>query len=442
MKPAAGVLPKVAIVASQASLHMGGEAALAVHHFQGLLARQVPAYLVCHARASRELAQLFPQAQGRIFYVQDTWLHAMLWKLGQCLPQRVHAATTDMLLEWLTQRQQLHIVKALVQAGQIDVVHQPMPVSPKAPSCLTGLGVPVVMGPMNGGMDYPPGLAHREPRWVRALVQLGRGLANAASRWLPGKLQADVLLVANARTRKALPQGTTGRVVEMVENGVDLQQWPARHWPVPAVQPAQQPEVLRFCFVGRLVSWKAVDLLLRAFAVARSQCAHPLRLDIVGDGPQASALHKLAKQLRLSVAQHGTPADVVFHGWMNQADVSQTLRGCDALVLPSLLECGGAVVLEAMASALPVIATDWGGPADYLDASCGLLVPVASESALIAGLADAMRVLAHDAALRRRIGLRGRQKVAQEHAWHQKTKLMLGIYAEIVKKPSQVKSMI
>lgn len=438
MKPVAGVLPQVAIVASQASLQMGGEAALAVQHFRGLLALQVPAYLVCHARARKELTRLFPQAQSRIFYVPDTWLHVLLWKLGQCLPQRVREATTGMVLEWLTQRQQLPIIQALVLAGQIDVVHQPMPVSPKAPSCLAGLGVPVVMGPMNGGMDYPPGLAHRESRWVRALVQLGRGAANLANRLIPGKLKAEVLLVANARTRKALPQGTTGRVFEMVENGVDLSQWPARQWPVPAVQ----PEVLRLCFVGRLVSWKAVDLLLRAFAVARSQSVLPLRLDIVGDGPQASALHKLAKHLRLSVAQHGTPADVVFHGWLDQADCSQALRGCDALVLPSVLECGGAVVLEAMASALPVIATDWGGPAQYLDASCGILVPVTSERALMAGLADAMQVLAHDAALRHRMGLRGRQKVAQKHAWHQKTKLMLAIYAEIVKKPSQVKSMI
>lgn len=438
MNPVAGVLPKVAIVTSHASLQMGGEAALAVHHFRWLLTRHVPVYLLCHARARQELQQLFPQAQSRIFYVKDTWLHVLLWKLGQCLPQRVRDATTGVLMKWLTQRQQLPIIKALVQAHQIDVVHQSMPVSPKAPSCLVGLGVPVVMGPMNGGMDYPPGLAHREPRWVRALVHLGRGLSSLAHRWLPGKLQADVLLVANERTRQALPQGTTGRVLEMVENGVDLSQWPARQWPLPALQ----PEVLRYCFVGRLVHWKAVDLLLRAFAVARRQSAQPLRLDIVGDGPQASALHKLAKHLQLSVAQRGNPADVVFHGWLDQADCSQTLMGCDALVLPSLLECGGAVVLEAMASALPVIATDWGGPADYLDASCGVLVSVASESALVAGLADGMRVLAHDAALRRRMGLRGRQKVAQEHAWHLKIGHMLALYTEITTKKSHEKSMI
>lgn len=57
----------VAIVSAQASLQMGGDAALAVHYFQGLLQRQVPVVLVCHARARAELLQLFPQAQSRIF---------------------------------------------------------------------------------------------------------------------------------------------------------------------------------------------------------------------------------------------------------------------------------------------------------------------------------------------------------------------------------------
>ena len=430
MKPMAGVLPRVAIVASQASLQMGGEGALAVHHFRGLLARQVPVYLVCHARARPELQQLLPEAQHRIVYAPDSWLQQLLWRLGQCLPQRVQAASTAVLIHWLTQRRQLPLVKALVQAQQINLVHQPMPVSPREPSCLTGLGVPVVMGPMNGNMDYPPGLAHREPLWVWALVHYARQMSALANRWCVGKLQADLLLVANARTRNALPPQARGRVVEMVENGVDLAQWPPRVWP--AVAPGQ-PVAVRFCFVGRLVGWKAVDLLLRAFAVARSQSKGPMQLDIVGSGPQARRLRQLASTLGLTVAQPHAPAGVVFHGWQSQAGCSQILTTSDALVLPSLLECGGAVVLEAMASAVPVIAAHWGGPADYLDARCGLLVPVTSETTLITGLANAMLRLAGDFDLRRRLGQAGRNKVEAEHAWHLKTERMLGLYQSVLK---------
>lgn len=423
-------LPGVAIVSAQASLQMGGEAALAVHYFQGLLQRQVPVVLVCHARARAELLQLFPQAQSRIFYAEDSWLQVVLWRLGQCLPQRVAAATTAVLLHGVTQRRQLPLVQALVQRGLVEVVHQPMPVSPRMPSVLTGLGVPVVMGPMNGSMDYPPGFAHREPIWVRALVYFGRRVSALANRLLPGKLHADVLLVANERTRCALPPAARGQVVEMVENGVNLAHWPAKCWPTPVAVP---PAEVRFCFVGRLVDWKGVDLLLRAFAVARQKTPHSWRLDIVGDGPQASRLLKLAKSLHLVPELPGAPGSVVFHGWQSQTECSQTLRACDALVLPSLLECGGAVVLEAMASALPVIAANWGGPAQYLDASCGMLLPVTSECALMDGLVKALVRLANDPTLRKSMGQQGRLKVEQQHDWQQKIGHMLAIYKTVRK---------
>ena len=85
---------------------------------------------------------------------------------------------------------------------------------------------------------------------------------------------------------------------------------------------------------------------------------------------------------------------VHFAGWLAQSACAEWLRDADALVLPSLLECGGAVVLEAMSMAKPVIATAWGGPLDYHDASCGVLVIPESREAIIDGFAAAMVALA------------------------------------------------
>ena len=64
----------------------------------------------------------------------------------------------------------------------------------------------------------------------------------------------------------------------------------------------------------------------------------------------------------------------MFHGFVSAGAMCRLLAGFDALVLPSLYECGGAVVLEAMAMGLPVIATKWGGPTDYLDEKTGILI--------------------------------------------------------------------
>jgi glycosyltransferase involved in cell wall biosynthesis len=146
-----------------------------------------------------------------------------------------------------------------------------------------------------------------------------------------------------------------------------------------------------------------------------------VRLDILGDGPERTRLEVLTVDL-------GLQDRVRFFGWLDQAQCARQLRDSDVLVLPSLCECGGAVVLEAMACGIPVVATDWGGPADYLDASCGFLVPPSTRESFVAGLASAMRTLAEDPALRQRLGARGREKVQREFDWTSKVDRMLQIY--------------
>jgi glycosyltransferase involved in cell wall biosynthesis len=294
-----------------------------------------------------------------------------------------------------------------------------MPVSPREPSMLFGLGAPVVIGPMNGGMDYPPAFRRQRGAMERALLALGRAAASGLNTVMPGKRRAAALLVANARTRRALPAGVCANVVELVENGVDLSLW--RPVGVPAA-PAAMPA---FAFVGRLVDWKAVDLLLRAFQ--RALQAHPMTLVVIGDGVERAALERLAGELGIAAPHDGAPG-VRFLGWLAQADCAQRLAAADALVLPSLLECGGAVVLEAMALGKPVVATAWGGPLDYLDEECGLLVPPTGRDALVQGLADAMVRLAASPALRRTLGRNGLEKVRRDYDWEVKVDRMLEVY--------------
>ncbi len=107
--------------------------------------------------------------------------------------------------------------------------------------------------------------------------------------------------------------------------------------------------------------------------------------------------------------------------------------GQDCLILPTLLESGGAVLLEAMAVGLPVIATKWGGPAEYVDDSCGILVPPDSRESLIAGLADAMERLARDPELRHRMGEAGRRKIQRFYTWDAKIDRILDFYHQAVR---------
>lgn len=417
-------MPRILIVAEHASTAFGGEASLPLHYFRVLRQRGLPVWLLVHERTRSELQAQFGPTEN-IVYVRDTWAHRLLWQLGRPLPARLSYFSTGFLLRLLTQTRQRSIAKQMVAQLGIDVVHQPIPVSPKEPSLLFNLGAPVLIGPMNGGMSYPPGFLALRGRWVERLIGLGRRFSDLANRLMPGKHQARFLLVANERTRQALPSTRGPEVVQLVENGVDLTLW--RRSPSPPRSTLQ--DTTQFVFVGRLVDWKAVDLLLQAFDQAANQ--NSMTLTIIGDGPMRDALQRQAhssQRLADPTALKPAAGQIQFTGWMRQSDCAKALQAADAMVLPSLMECGGAVVLEAMACGVPVIATDWGGPADYLDPSCGILISPVDRLQFIAGLREAMVRLAGDPLLRQAMGNAGRAKVEHKFDWEAKVDLMLGLY--------------
>jgi glycosyltransferase involved in cell wall biosynthesis len=420
-------------------MKFGGEAALPTHYFRVLRQRGIETWLVVHERTRTELMSYFAAEFDRIHFIPDTIWHRLLCWPMRILPKRVYDMTFGLALTLLTQVMQRRLVKRLVQSQKIDVVHQPIFVSPKAPSLIFDVGVPVVMGPMNGGMNYPPAFRHLEGRFVIVAVRIGRLFSNFMNRLMPGKQRAATLLVANPRTRQALPQGVRGRVIELVENGVDVSLWQPKQYPAEPEQAAPEPTRFvptRFVYVGRLVDWKAIDLLLIAFKQVQERV--PATLDIIGDGAERSALEQQARELGLlqpsaAIADSGTPeaaSPVRFLGWMSQSDCAQHLQQMDALVLPSLFECGGAVVLEAMAVSLPVVTTNWGGPTDYVNETCGILVDPTSPAAFVDGLTAAMVRLAESPSLRAAMGTAGRQRVLEHFDWEKKVDRILEVYAE------------
>lgn len=417
--------PSVLIVAEHASFRFGGEAALPLHYFRVLHRRQVRVRLITHSRVREELQQAFPGQQDLITYVEDGPLHRAMWKLGRLLPDRVSYLTTGFVSRLYTQWQARQLARRIVQTEAVSVVHQPMPVSPREPTLLRRLGAPVVIGPMNGNMDYPEAFRSKELGPVRMAVRLARGAADRLTRsMLPGKLEAAALIVANERTRSALPPTYRGRIYTIPENGVDLQLWKSQ----PAARDGSA--ACRCVFIGRLVDVKAVDQLVSAFLCIPER--ERLSLTIVGDGPEKPALLSLAGAAGALARSEGEPGRIFFAGWRTQPECAEILRASDILVMPSLRECGGAVVLEAMAVSLPVIATDWGGPADYLDPGCGILIRPASPAQFRKDLAAAMVRLAADPALRQAMGARGREKVSRNFDWERKAEQLLAVYREVV----------
>jgi glycosyltransferase involved in cell wall biosynthesis len=409
---------RVCIVAEHASYRFGGEAVLPVHFFAGLRARGIEAWLVVHSRTSEELLAAFPDDQERLRFIPDAWFHKLLLRLSIFLPRRIAQSTTGLVSQLTTQYLARKIVRDLVAGASIDIVHQPIPVSPRFPSLMSGLGVPVVIGPMNGGMEYPAAFRQRESFLTRAAVNIGRHLSDFVNSQLSGKKLAEVLLVANQRTRLALPSGVRGQVIELPENGVHIGTWSSSSTKSPTDLGASAK--CRFVFMGRLVDWKGVDMAIEA--ISRVPNAE---LVIIGDGPMREPWRKAAEDLHISDR-------VTFTGWLPQDECAPHIHSSLALVLPSIYECGGAVVLEAMASGTPVIATNWGGPADYLDGSCGFLIDPRSREAIVEGFAAAMQQLIDHPEQRDQLGAKGKQRVLEHFDWEKKIDRVLEIYRDVL----------
>ena len=410
---------RVCVVADSASVRFGGEAILPYHYFRLLRQRGVEAWLVVHDRTRGELEALLPDEKHRMLFTPDTRLHRWLYHLSTLLPRRVAEASIGLLSHLLTQSRQKQIIRRLVREQQITVIHQPTPVSPRLPSLMYGFAAPVVIGPLNGGMDYPAAFRGDESNLSRLSVFLGRRCADLVNRLLPGKRRAAIVLVANARTRDALPGGLKGRILQLVENAVEPHTWQA----IPSKSASvtsnydDADSKPRFLFIGRLVDWKRVDIAIRALALVPDA-----ELTIAGEGIMRSVWE--------NVAESECPGRVRFVGFQSHAECSRLLANSTALVLPSIYECGGAVVLEAMAAGRPVIVTRWGGPADYVDAASGFLIEPTSENEMVQDFASAMKQLLANPALGRTMGDAGRKRVLELFTWPGKIEEIEHIYRQ------------
>ena len=190
-------------------------------------------------------------------------------------------------------------------------------------------GIPFVIS-LRGG-DVPG----NEPalNWLHRLLTPLRRLV----------LKSAVAVVANSEGLSELAQKTDHVRTTVIPNGVDTDYFK------PVEGPAKRPnELVRILFVGRLRKQKNVSFLLEQ--LARFDFGR-FELQVVGDGPERSTLVARAESLGISQS-------VVWHGWVGRADLRHFYQEADCLVNVSLYEGMSNVMLEAMASSLPIIAAD------------------------------------------------------------------------------------
>jgi predicted glycosyltransferase/glycosyltransferase involved in cell wall biosynthesis len=205
-----------------------------------------------------------------------------------------------------------------------------------------------------------------------------------------------------------------GPNVHLIPHGVDLHRFPSG--------PPAEGGPLRLLAVGRLVEKKGFDVLIEA----ASHLTMPFRLRIIGDGPQR-------ERLAAAIGRAGLDGRVELCGPRAHGELPDEYAAADLVVVPSVVDRNGDrdglpnVVLEAMASMRPVVASDVAGLGSaVIDGETGLLVPPGDPTALAAALDS----LARRTTIRQRLGGNARAFAEREFELGRCTDRFLGVVEE------------
>ena len=231
-------------------------------------------------------------------------------------------------------------------------------------------------------------------------------------------LQRADALVADGWAAANLPR-TLGRAIDHVPKGVDCDRFRPDG---PTLRRDLHIEKRRVVItVSRLVPIKNVVVLIEAFAIVREHVPHA-HLLVVGDGPEGPAARTRAAQL-------GVLDAVTFTGSVPHADLPAFYRTADVFALASDFDNSPNAILEAMASGLPIVATDAGGARGFVDdPTGGVLVGRRDERPLARELE---RFLAEPEAARA-AGAHNRTKALTEFSWRASAIELLAVYRRVV----------
>lgn len=245
-------------------------------------------------------------------------------------------------------------------------------------------------------------------------------LYHAAHRWVSGRLSCYIAISESVRDAMLQRNEAPSDRIAVVQNGM------------PPIDPAMllQPAEVRRAFnvpasqllivcAARLEKEKDIATLIAAVADAK-RTQPGITCLVAGAGSLEGELNQQIAKLELQDT-------VKLLGF--RTDVLSLIAACDLFILPSVAEPFGLVLLEAMALGKPVITTDAGGPREIVvNGSTGFLVAPTNAAAL----ANAIRVLAEDQAMRDAMGARGHDRFQERFTAQKMSQSMLAIYRHVL----------
>jgi glycosyltransferase involved in cell wall biosynthesis len=257
---------------------------------------------------------------------------------------------------------------------------------------------------------------HVAPQWIHSSAMKHR-VRRAMTRRMFSAHEVEILAVSHAvKDHWGRVFAESARTAQVIHNGVDAECFrppdSRRH------RDGQTRDEFVLGTAGRLAPQKGLTYLLDALPTVIARSRKPIRLDVAGCGSQGA--HLEARSARLGIRKC-----VRFLG--SVSNMPDFYRSIDAFVLPSLSEGLPGVVLEAMATSLPIVATDVGGTKEAVtDRIDGRIVPPRDPEALAAALSE----IISDDSLRERMAASARARVCQAFSIHAQVEKIHALYVE------------
>ena len=422
---------KILLIIDQCNPEMASVPLVGYKYFQAIN-KLVDATLVTHERNKKPLEEL--NQYNNIFYIEESELtknyfpmvkrlalrNRSNWPLANALGYPIYAEFDHKVYQ--------QFPKPILR-GDYDLVHAFTPIAPRFPikAVKACRQTPFLLGPVNGGVPFPPGfqeVARQEFSYLNFLRAVGRAL-------VPGYVEtykkADKILAGSTYTLnlvKKLFSVSDERIELFYENGI------SQDFLQSAKAAKKEDDQINLLFVGRLVPYKCPDILLESIGKLDPAIQSKIRLTIVGDGSEKTSLENRVKELNLGEI-------VSFAGWVNQQETLDYYRKADIFCFPSVREFGGAVVLEAMACGLPCIVANNGGIGEYVTEETGFKIEPNSREYLTQELTKKIKTLVEDDRLRESMSAKCIER-AKEFEWDNKAIKIVEIYEKMLDQKARV----
>jgi glycosyltransferase involved in cell wall biosynthesis len=310
-----------------------------------------------------------------------------------------------------------------------DLVHQVTFATWRVAPRFASLGIPLVWGPIGGVARVPFRYYRMNLSLTAAAFEL---LREASSFWARHSRSlrkvlrdADVLIAANGETRAFVRPLRGDRPTPLISIAGYSEERMAAFARIERI-PATDGR-LRLFAGGNMIGSKGLSIALRALAKAKERGVDFV-YTIAGGGADEGRARRLTKRLGLS-------GEVVFKPSYSGDSYIQALRNSDIYLLPSFRETTPGTLIEAMlAGAVPIVAKI-SAPGEIVDAETGFAVAVASPTALVDGIAEALLTLDKDREELHRRSVRCIEKVKSEYSLTRRRELMRAAYALVSKQP-------